>query len=167
MRGHIRKRGALWCVVVDVGRDPETGKRRQSWKSGFRTRRDAERGLTDLLGRLEGGGFVEPTRQTVGDFLCEWLEAIEVRGLRPNTLSTYRMLVEKHLIPRVGSVPLQKLSASHLNAAYADMLASGRRNVKSSDPSRTWSPSVTGVSPSTRLSFTYVPFLLPRSSIAA
>ncbi|HLM92249.1 MAG TPA: hypothetical protein VK273_00405, partial [Gaiellaceae bacterium] len=53
------------------------------------------------------------------------------RGLRPNTLSTYRMLVEKHLIPRVGSVPLQKLSASHLNAAYADMLASGRRNVKS------------------------------------
>jgi integrase len=130
MRGHVRKRGNTWCVVVDVGRDSETGKRRQSWKSGFRTRREAERGLTELLGRLEGGSFVEPTRQTVGDFLCEWLSAIEARGLRPNTLSTYRMLVEKHLIPRVGSVPLQKLSASHLNAAYADMLASGRRNVK-------------------------------------
>lgn len=130
MRGHLRKRGSSWCVVVDVGRDPETGKRRQSWKSGFRTRRDAERGLIELLGRLEGGSFVEPTRQTVGDFLCEWLAAIEVRGLRPNTLSTYRMLVEKHLIPRVGSVPLQKLSASHLNSAYGDMLASGRRNVK-------------------------------------
>jgi integrase len=130
MRGHVRKRGKTWCVVVDVGRDPESGRRRQSWKSGFRTRREAERGLTELLGRLEGGSFVEPTRQTVGDFLHEWLAAIEARGLRPNTLSTYRMLVEKHLIPRVGSVPLQKLSASHLNAAYADMLASGRRNVK-------------------------------------
>ncbi len=123
MRGHVRKRGSLWCVVVDVGRDPETGKRRQSWKSGFRTRREAERGLTELLGRLEGGIFVEPSRQTVGDFLREWLTAIEARGLRPNTLSTYRMLVEKHLIPRVGSVPLQKLSASHLNAAYGDILA--------------------------------------------
>jgi integrase len=130
MRGHVRKRGNTWCVVVDVGRDAETGKRRQSWKSGFRTRREAERGLTELLGRLEGGSFVEPTRQTVGDFLCEWLAAIEARGLRPNTLSTYRMLVEKHLIPRVGSVPLQKLSASHLNTAYADMLTSGRRNAK-------------------------------------
>jgi integrase len=130
MRGHVRKRGSTWCVVVDVGRDPETGKRRQSWKSGFRTRRKAERGLTELLGRLEAGSFVEPTRQTVGEFLCEWLAAIGARGLRPNTLSTYRMLIEKHLVPRIGSVPLQGLSASHLNAAYADMLTRGRRNVK-------------------------------------
>jgi integrase len=40
------------------------------------------------------------------------------------------MLAEKHWVPRLGSIPLQKLSASHLNGAYADMLASGRRNVK-------------------------------------
>jgi integrase len=130
MRGHVRKRGNTWCIIVDVGRDPETGKRRQSWRSGFRTRRDAERGLTEILGRLEGGAYVEASRGTVAEFLREWLTATEARGLRPNTLSTYRMLVDKHLIPRVGSVPLQKLSASHLNAAYADMLASGRRNVK-------------------------------------
>lgn len=38
------------------------------------------------------------------------------------------MFSEKHLIPRLGSLPLQKLSAAHLNAAYADMLVSGRRN---------------------------------------
>jgi integrase len=130
MRGHVRKRGNSWCVVVDVGRDPETGKRRQTWRSGFRTKRDAERELTELLGRVRGGTYVESSRETVADFLREWLVAIEARGLRPNTISTYRMLAEKHLIPRVGSIPLQQLSASHLNAAYADMLARGRRNVK-------------------------------------
>ena len=124
MRGHVRKRGSSWSLVVDVGRDPETGKRRQTWRSGFRTRREAERGLTELLGRLEGGAYVEASRETVADFLREWLAAIEVCGLRPNTLSTYRMLIEKHLIPRLGSIPLQKLSALHLNAAYADMLTS-------------------------------------------
>jgi integrase len=130
MRGHVRKRGNSWCVVVDVGRDPETDKRRQTWRSGFRTQKEAEDELTKLLGQLKGGTYVEASRETVADFLREWLSAIEVRGLRPNTLATYRMLAEKHLMPRVGSIPLQKLSASHLNAAYADMLARGRRNVK-------------------------------------
>lgn len=130
MRGHVRKRGTSWSVIVDVGRDPEIGKRRQTWRSGFKTRRDAGRGLTELLGRLEGGTYVEASRETVAAFLREWLDAIDVRGLRPNTLSTYPMLAEKHLIPRVGSIPLQRLSASHLNAAYADMLANGRRNTK-------------------------------------
>ena len=127
MRGHVRKRGSTWTVVVDVGRD-ENGKRRQTWKGGFRTRRDAERSLTELLGRLECGTFVEPSRLTVADYLAEWLAAIEARGLRPATLSSYRMFVEKHLTPRLGSIPLQGLSASHLNAVYADMLASGRRH---------------------------------------
>jgi integrase len=128
VRGHVRKRGTTWCVVVDVGRDSETGKRRQSWRSGFRTRRDAERALTEQLGRLQRGGYVELSRLTVAAYLTEWLAAIETRGLRPATFSSYRMFVQKHLIPRLGSIPLQGLSAMHLNAAYAEMLASGRRN---------------------------------------
>jgi len=130
MRGHVHKRGHSWAVVVDVGRDSETGKRRHSWRSGFHTRRDAERALTEQLGRLERGGYVELSRLTVAAYLTEWLAAIETRGLRPATLSSYRMFVTKHLTPRLGSIPLQQFSATHLNACYADMLASGRRNGK-------------------------------------
>ncbi|WP_372343030.1 MULTISPECIES: Arm DNA-binding domain-containing protein [Bacillus cereus group] len=33
MKGHIRKRGTKWCIIVDIGADPETGKRRQKWLS--------------------------------------------------------------------------------------------------------------------------------------
>jgi integrase len=40
------------------------------------------------------------------------------------------MLVDKHISPRIGSTPLQKLNAPQLNAMYADMLKSGRRNGK-------------------------------------
>ena len=45
MRGHIRKRGKKWAVVLDVGRD-EKGRRKQRWHSGYRTRREAQAGLT-------------------------------------------------------------------------------------------------------------------------
>ena len=39
MRGSVVKRGNTWSYVVDVGRDPVTGRRRQRWKRGFPTKR--------------------------------------------------------------------------------------------------------------------------------
>ena len=42
MKGHIRKRGNRWSIVVDAGVHPETGRRRQKWYLA-RTRRLAER----------------------------------------------------------------------------------------------------------------------------
>ena len=35
-------------------------------------------------------------------------------------------MCEKHIIPRLGGVPLQKLTHMHMNAMYAEMLSDGR-----------------------------------------
>ncbi|MFB3044176.1 MAG: Arm DNA-binding domain-containing protein [Acidimicrobiia bacterium] len=64
-------------MVYDIGRDPNTGRRRQRWQGGYATKRDAERALVDVLGRLDIGSSVEPTKQTVSDFLRdEWLPTV-------------------------------------------------------------------------------------------
>jgi integrase len=128
MRGHVRKRGKKWALVYDEGRD-EQGNRKQRWRSGYRTREDAENALADIIVRLNQGAYVEPTRQTTGQFLDEWLKAAEVT-LRPSTFASYKGLVEQHVRPGIGSVPLQKLSGAHLNALYGDMLAKGRKDGK-------------------------------------
>lgn len=39
MKGHIRKRGTKWSIIIDIGPDPETGKRRQKWFSGYKTKK--------------------------------------------------------------------------------------------------------------------------------
>jgi len=39
MRDSVVKRGNTWSYVVDVGRDPVSGRRRQRWKGGFATKR--------------------------------------------------------------------------------------------------------------------------------
>lgn len=51
MRGHVHRRGRTWSYVVDIGRDPESGRRRQRTQGGFATRREAE----ELLARLVAG----------------------------------------------------------------------------------------------------------------
>jgi hypothetical protein len=41
MKGHIRKRGNSWAIVIDV-RDPVSGERKRRWHSFKGGKRDAE-----------------------------------------------------------------------------------------------------------------------------
>ena len=128
MRGHVRRRGTTWAVVVDVGRD-ESGRRRQSWHSGFRTRHAAEEELAQIVGRLQNGSYVKPDSQTVAPFMREWLDSIRAT-VRASTWATYQALTERHIIPALGRIPLQKLTPARLNALYATLLRDGHRNGK-------------------------------------
>lgn len=128
MRGHIRKRGRSWSYVVDVG-ESASGRRRQQWRSGFATKREAEGALAEVVQRINAGSFVEPSKQTVAQFLEEWLASI-ASSVRPSTYATYAMLCRKHLSPRLGAIPLQRVSVAQLNDLYAMLLEDGRRDGK-------------------------------------
>lgn len=124
MRGHIRKRGNTWSVVVDLGRDHE-GRRRQKWHSGFRTKRDAERAMAEILGAIQSGSYAEPSRQTLGEYLQQWVAGIE-GSVKPGTWRSYRTNVKHHVIPRLGGLPLRNVSALQLNGLYGELLREGR-----------------------------------------
>jgi len=126
MRGHVRKRGRKWAIVLDIGTDVE-GRRKQKWHSGFDRRRDAERALADLLARQQRGEYVEPTRSTLGRFLEEdWLPSIRA-SVREGTFESYARNVRVHVVPQLGGVPLQRLTPARLNGFYADLLAGAHR----------------------------------------
>lgn len=100
-----------------------------SRRSTTTRRGDAEKALAEALTRLDQGNYVEPTKQTLAAFLDDWLAAVRPR-LRPSTFATYETLIERHLKPRLGSLPLQNLTAARLNALYAHLLSSGRKDGK-------------------------------------
>ena len=49
-KGHVRKRGSRWYYIVDVGPDPESGRRRQR-RYKCRTKLEAERVQAELRGQ--------------------------------------------------------------------------------------------------------------------
>lgn len=126
MRGSVIKKGDRWYVKIELDPDPATGRRRQKWHSGYRTRREAERARVDLLSKFDRGEYVEPSQQTFGEFLEAWLRAIEPT-LRPSTFDSYERNVRNHVIAHIGGVRLTKVDAGTLNGLYAHLLASGRR----------------------------------------
>ena len=124
MKGHVRRRGSGWVYVVELDRDVD-GKRRQRWRSGFRTKREADSALTDALAALKAGEDVAPDKLTVGAFLVErWLPSAAAT-LRPGTLSLYETLVRVHIVPAIGGRRLQGLTGADLNRLYVQLAAEG------------------------------------------
>jgi integrase len=126
MRGSVVNKGGKWYVKIELDPDPATGRRRQKWHSGYRTRREAERARVDLLSKLDRGEYVEPSHQDLADFLVEWLRAIEPT-VRSSTHDSYSRNMRNHVIPHVGRIRLAKVDAGVLNGLYALLLSSGRR----------------------------------------
>lgn len=139
MRGSVVKKGDRYYVKIELDPDPATGKRRQRWHSGYRTKREAERARVDLLSKVDRGEYVELSHQTLADFLADWLRAIEPT-VRPSTFDSYSRNMRLHVVEHVGSVRLTKVDAGVLNGLYATLLSSGRRG--SSRKGAGYSPAV-------------------------
>jgi hypothetical protein len=77
---------------VYLGRDPSSGQKRYGQLGGFRTRRAAELALLRLLEEHRVGADVASTDLSVGEFLTDWLAAIEPT-VRASTMAPYRTMV--------------------------------------------------------------------------
>lgn len=126
MNGSVVKKGGRWYVKVELDPDPATGHRRQKWHSGYVTKREAERARIDLLSKLDRGVYVAPSRQTMGEFLAEWLNAIRPT-VRPSTFDSYSRNIRIHVVAHIGNQRLTRVDAGVLNGLYAILLSSGRQ----------------------------------------
>ena len=126
MRGHITKRSKdTYSIVLDLGRDPSTGKRRQQWVTVRGTKREAEKRLTELQGQLDKG--VRPTsgKLTVGRYLEQWLsDVVSIRNC-PRTVEGYTVIVRNHINPAIGGIQLNKLQSGVVQTMEADLRKSG------------------------------------------
>jgi integrase len=108
--------------------DPATGKRRQYSKGGFRTKKECQQALNEALASLRSGTFVEPSQRTVARFLVgEWLPAMRPPRVRPSTWLSYQRNVERHIVPALGHLPLQRLTPAQLTTFYRELLETGHR----------------------------------------
>ncbi|HSH59764.1 MAG TPA: N-terminal phage integrase SAM-like domain-containing protein [Acidimicrobiales bacterium] len=124
--GPVFRRGEMWSFVVDLPPSPD-GRRRQRKKGGFRVRRDAEAALAALLTDIQSGSVVETSRQTLAQYLEEWLAAV-TPSLRPTTAESYERAVRNWIVPCIGGMRLQAVTPQVLQRHYAELSTSGRRD---------------------------------------
>ncbi len=123
MRGSVKRdpNGRTWSYLLSLGADPETGKRRQTRKRGFDTKKQAEEALQDRLAEVRRGEVVIDRNLTVGAYLDQWLAAKVAAGLRPTTANSYRQHIDRYLRPHLGRIKLRDLRGTHIEAMLAEI----------------------------------------------
>ena len=119
-------RTKAWYFVVDGGKDPETGRRRQVYRRGFRTQKDAQEALDKIRGARRTATYVPPAKITVSEYTSKWLAGLPAQGRRPATVDGYRRCLD-YVLPDLGSKRLDALTVHDLDALYGRLLESGKR----------------------------------------
>ena len=111
---HRPERPSPWVAVVITGwrADGQPIRRSRSASS--------ERAAKALLARMrrarEVGDPIPDDRLTTGTFLLAWLGRQQPPRVRSSTARVYAFTVERLLLPKIGSIPLRRLRASHVEA---------------------------------------------------
>ena len=131
LRKRVRKDGKVrWEIVISMGRDPQRlGKYRQKSIVVEGTRAEALRRAVELEREKESGVSLDARKLTVAEYLRRWLRHVR---LSPSTYERYAGVVEQHLIPDIGSIPLAKLTPLHIQEMYDRQLEQGRKDNKRS-----------------------------------
>ncbi|MGH9154499.1 MAG: tyrosine-type recombinase/integrase [Acidimicrobiales bacterium] len=125
MPGSMRQRGESWELKVYLGRDAVTARKRWAYRTFHGGKRDAQRALTAMVAEVDRGGLAR-TSATVGELLEEWF-AHAAPSFSPKCVRETRGVLDRNLLPFLGTVPLSKLGAADLDRFYRRLREKGGR----------------------------------------
>lgn len=117
-------KGKHYEVVIEAGRNPLTGGRQRIVRRVKGRLRDAEDLRDELTYQLKHGTYLKPHKATLSEYLKEWFETHET-NLAPSTAATYKAIINKHIKPAIGSIPLSDLCSLHIQQYYSEQLKDG------------------------------------------
>jgi integrase len=115
-RGHgegsiYQRQDGRWAASITL----ENRKRKTFYG---KTRREVQEKLRVALNEQKQGILSTGPQQTVKQFLEQWLEEVHKPAIRIGTYKGYRRYLDKHILPALGRVPIQKLTPQHVQAFY-------------------------------------------------
>lgn len=111
--GIYQREDGRWCAAVDLG--IVNGKRKRKVLYGA-TRREVAEKLKALQREIDAGLNVLSERQTVKQFLENWLQQSIKPRRKTKTYHSYEQIVRLHLVPHLGHHQLGKLGPEHVQA---------------------------------------------------
>ena len=124
--GNIRKRkDGRWEGRYTAGYDEKTGKRMIKNVLG-KTQAEVKEKLAKAVAEAGSVDVRRADEYTLGTWLQTWYELYAKPHLRFPTAEYYRRGIELHITPRIGDIPLKKLTGRDLQGLYKDLREHGR-----------------------------------------
>jgi len=125
-RGHkegsiYQRKDGRWVAEILLGVDA-SGKRKV-WRKYGKTRKEVADSIAEVLKEVRQGVLVEPSKQTLGEFLDSWMNDVVQGSVRPSTFQNYTYIL-RHVEP-LRSIPLSKLTPQVIQSLYRQMQERG------------------------------------------
>lgn len=98
-------------------------------KKGFATKKLASEHEAEMKTKLQTPTFAASVKaqrkQTVKEYLDEWVESYARLNTRPSTYDGYKRTIKNYIVPYVGHVPLNELSGQMVDKMFQDIIDKG------------------------------------------
>jgi len=123
-----REDKGLWCACVQVGIDFNGRRKRKTIYA--KSKKELLEKKKELESSILTGTYIESSKITLGEYLIKWLDEVCSVSIRPSTYLLYKGIIRKHIIPEIGSIPLNKITALQIQAFYNKKLNDGLSSSK-------------------------------------
>ena len=124
--GSVRRLpSGAWQIRLTVGRDGSGGQKRRAVCA--RTLADAQAKARKILEQVERGTYQDDKR-TVAGFVEGWLEDVVRTSQRVATFDSYRRLLRRHVLGRIGGLRLRDLRPHNIEYVLAEMEHTARED---------------------------------------
>ncbi|MFW6047419.1 MAG: tyrosine-type recombinase/integrase [Candidatus Woesearchaeota archaeon] len=126
---HLRKRGKKkWQIVIELDRDPMTGKRKRKYKTINGTKKEAEKKMAELIRKYENNDkLVEPKKMNMTKLMKQFLNSHQ-HSVAQRTIDRYSIIVKNHLIPAFGDYQVKDIKPIHIESYQNLKLKEGKLN---------------------------------------
>ena len=118
--GSCRKlKNGTWEGRVCIGRGLDGKMERRSVYG--KTKREVIDKMADIAAEVNNGTYIAPEEMTLEEWLEIWKESY-LNDIKPSTLAQYDYQIRIHIVPRMGSKKLQKITAPMIQAFYNQLV---------------------------------------------
>lgn len=105
------------------------GEKKTYSKKGFSTKKEATQHEADMKSKLQNPNYVATLniqrKQSVKDYLNNWVESYARVNLRPSTYDGYKRTINNYITPYIGHVPLNQLTPSMVDKMFQQIIDKG------------------------------------------
>ncbi|MFW6047316.1 MAG: N-terminal phage integrase SAM-like domain-containing protein, partial [Candidatus Woesearchaeota archaeon] len=135
---HLRKKGdKKWQIVLNVGIDPRTGRKKRKTKVVNCSETKAKKIMHKLAAKHENDVYSGEIDITLGEYLKRWLNEIAKNEVAQNTFRDYNGVIKNHIIPALGNLKINQLKPHHMIKYQNEKLNNGRLRGKGGLSKRT------------------------------
>ncbi len=106
--------------------------RKSYMKRGFATKKEATQHEAEMKTKLLNPTYTpvmsSQGKQTVKEYMEDWIETHGKANLRPSTFASYQGWIKNHIVPNIGHVQLNQLSPAMLDKLFQQLFDKGLSN---------------------------------------